>query len=182
MKDLDLFKLHNSKDKTPRKWICVIGPNLNKEIDKVINQIVKRKSKKLTFIKVNKDLIKETYRISILKAGNQKRLSETLDLGRQDLYSWREGIRIIPIKALKKLLRYAHSKSTLNEAIVGKREHLLGWTRHKIAEYLSKKIKVNQNFTEKTIYNKRPQIALIFIIELLNLWKKLLKKSKREFK
>ncbi len=182
MKEFDLFKLHNKEDKTPRKWICAIETNLNRELDYVIEEIIKNKGQKIVRIKVKKENITSIYRRAILKAGNQKNLSNILSVTRQDIYKCGEGKRKVPLKILINLIKYANLNINLDNIILQRQESFLYWNKQRIAKVLARRLNVSINFTEKIIYRKRKEVAIIFILELLNLWKKLLNKTDKEFK
>ena len=180
MKEFNLFKLHGKEDKTPRKWICNIGDNLNKKIDELVDEIVEKKGITVIYVKLNKKIIQNIYQKAIWKAENQFKLAKILNVNRQNLYRWKEGKSRILLVILKELIDYVDLKITINKIIIEKKEYISGWNKENIAKVLAKRLNVSLNYTEEIIYNKRQQISFIFIIKLLNLWKNLLDKSNRD--
>lgn len=55
-----------------------------------------------------------------------------------------------------------------------------GANKQKIAKTIAEKLNVSLHFTERIIYGKRKEIALVFILELLKYWGMLLGKTKEE--
>jgi len=181
--EFDLFKLHlPEEDKTPRRWICAIGENLNSKIDEIVNEIVKEKSEQTSYVKLSRKIIKQIYEKGIKIAGKQQTLAKMLNIPRQDLYRWKESKTRIRETVLFKLLNFLGIQfSSIQNYIIDKKIIRKGINRQTIAKILSKKLNVSLNFTEKIIYGKRKEVALIFILKLLKYWSTILRKSKKEF-
>ncbi len=180
MKEFDLFKLHAKEDTTPRSWICASGKNLHKKLSGIIEELIKNKGYIIVNIKVKKEIIQEIYNKAILKAGNQQNLAKILEVQRQNLYKWKECKRRIPLSVLNKLIDYSKRDYKIQEIGLGIRKHTLGLNKQKIAKLIAKKLNTRLSFTERIIYGKRKEVALIFILELLTLWKNLLNKSNKD--
>lgn len=178
--EFDLFKLHTKEDRTPRLWICAIGKNLHDKLDGIIEEIIEKKGLSVIYVKVKKEILQEIYDKAILKANTQQNLAKILDVPRQDLYKWRECKRKIPISILIRLIEYIEMNFCVNEMVLEKRSYDLGINRQKISQIIAEKLNTKLNFPEKIIYMKRKEIALIFIIELLGIWKDMLNKSDKE--
>ncbi|MBI2449182.1 hypothetical protein HYV49_02710 [Candidatus Pacearchaeota archaeon] len=179
--EFDLFKLHNIKeDNNPRLWISAIGASLHNKLDEIINEIIKEKGSITNYLKVKKETIQEIYNKAITNAVTQGNLAKILGVPRQNLYKWKECKRRIPVQVLDKLLKYSGIEFDINKATLETKSYTLQFNRQKLAKILADKLNINLSSIEKIIYNKKKEVPIIFIIELLNVWKFLFKKSNKD--
>lgn len=180
----DLFKLHSHKeDNTPRKMIFVSGENLQEKVEEIINDIINKKSKEKRFIKLKRSCIKQLYEKALNKCGQQQILAQKLNVPRQSLYRWKESKGRIPYDVLVRLCGIANTNYySLQDSIIDRKVVRKGITKVRITELLAKRLKTKVNFVERIIYKKREDVPLVFIIELLKLWKKLLNKTNNQLR
>ena len=180
MESFDLFKLYTKEDTIPRLWICAVGRNLHKKLGEIMDEIIKHKGHIVFSIKIKKEIIQKTYNKAIEKAKSQQILAKILKIPRQNLYKWKECKRRIPLSILDKLIKYSGTNFNVQEITLETRKHVSGFNRQKIAKIIAKGLNIRLSFAERVIYQKRKEVALIFILKLLTLWKNLLNKSDRD--